>query len=211
MAQRLNEALFKPSLAGPHFRSLKPSHPPILIAELALLLIEQLYSRYLLAREARFRIKPDCNPAARLHKALNSLAFERDAIADVRERMEELDPKPSHILSDYWTDILMTQRTARAKQIAHADPLQSQNIETSKQLHIQHSPTYDKPFYRTYLKARNVLRLRLQMAPLATLFFDDPSTLCHRYYQAPDTFQHWLWHCNALQTPRLLLNTRILA
>ena len=214
MTRQLNEQLFKPllqSLAGPHFRLLKPSHTHILIAELALLPIEQLYSRSLLAHEARLRFKPDSNPAARLHKALNSLPFEHDSVADIRERMEELDLKPSHMASEYWTDILTTQLTTQAKQIAHANPLQSHNIETSKHLHAQHAPTYDKPFYRTYLKSRNVLRLRLQMAPLATLFFDDPTALCHRCYQAPDTFQHWLWHCNALQTPRLLLNTRIIA
>jgi hypothetical protein len=113
------------------------------------------------------------------------------------------------MLSGYWTDILTTQLTAQAKQAAHANLLRSHNIEMSKQLHTQHSPVYDKPFYRTYLKARHVLRLRLQMAPLATLYFDDPSALCHRCYQAPDTFQHWLWHCNALQTPRLILKARI--
>jgi hypothetical protein len=163
MTQRLNEELFKPllqSLAGPHFRSLRPSHTLILIAELALLPIEQLYSRSLLAHEARLRIKPDSNPAAQLHKALNSLPFEHDTVADIRERMEALDLKPVHMLSGYWTDILTTQLTAQAKQAAHANLLRSHNIEMSKQLHTQHSPVYDKPFYRTYLKARHVLRLR---------------------------------------------------
>ena len=212
MTNELNAALFLPlllTLAGPHHDTLRPSHTQILIAELALIPIEQLYVRSRLAHEARLRVKPNHNPAARLHAALNSLPYEHDSVAYIREHMELLNLKPIHMMSEYWTDFLTTQLTAQAKQNAHANPSRSHNIDKSRQLHEHGGYHNRKPFYRRFLNAKHVLKLRLQMAPLATHMYDDASALCQRCYQAPDTTRHWLWTCNALTTPRLILLDRI--
>ena len=212
MTNELNAALFLPlllTLAGPHHDTLKPTHTPILIAELALIPIEQLYIRSRLAHEARLRFKPLHNPAARLHAALDSLPYEHDSVAYIREQMELLSLKPIHMTSEFWTDFLTTQLTTQAKQIAHANPTHSHNIDKSRQLHEHGGYHIRKPFYRRFLNAKHVLKLRLQMAPLATHMYDDASALCQRCYQTPDTTQHWIWSCNALNTPRLILIDRI--
>ena len=210
MASELNKALFRPllkCLAGPHFKALKQSHTPILIAELALLPIEQLYTRSLLAHEARLTFKPSHNPAARLHAAIQASPTEHDTCADIRERMEQLSLTTSMMASAFWTDHLTTQLTKQAKHIAHSNQLRSHNIDQSRQLHT-HTNDH-KPFYRRFLNAKHVLKLRLQMAPLATMMYDDDTALCQRCYQAADTIQHWMWQCGALATPRLTLILRI--
>jgi hypothetical protein len=153
--------------------------------------------------------KPTHNPAARLHAALQASQTEHDTAADIRERMEQLSLTTSMMPSKFWTDYLTTQLTKQAKRLAHSNRLSSHNIEQSRLLHTHTNDR--KPFYRRFLNAKHVLKLRLQMAPLATMMYDDATALCQRCYQGADTIQHWMWQCGALATPRLTLLLRIKA
>ena len=91
--------------------------------------------------------------------------------------MDLLSLKPIHMTSEFWTDFLTTQLTTQVKQIAHANPTHSHNIDKSRQLHEHGGYHNRKPFYRRFLNAKHVLKLRLQMAPLATHMYDDASAL----------------------------------
>ena len=111
------------------------------------------------------------------------------------------------MLSDNWTDILTTQLTAQAKQIAHASHTTlkhpnnfthntSQRTTSPPIAHISKQETFYPCVFRWH---------PLQHSSSMT----SPPYITR--YETHDTFERWLWHCNALQTPRLLLSTRILA
>jgi hypothetical protein len=149
-----------------------PEHNDIITLELRLPLAkyQQWYSE--LSHESRLYHKPSFNPAGQLCRILITDDIDHRDI--LQARLDTLSLRWTDMLTDHWT-LLLKRKLLAMTMLETRLRLQTRSQHShvaAAYLNTTQTTLTDPPFHKIHKTARRVLTIRLQLAPLANIYFN---------------------------------------
>jgi hypothetical protein len=209
MEESLDKTILTPLLdllSIPSRRTLNHHHHKLIATELNILISRQQNIHSLLSYTTRLPTKPEHNPARRLHETLKHI--NHPSYQTISRILSDLSLSHTQMTDPGWPQLLKSSLLNQAKSQLATDIYTSHNVRMYMALLQPNTPI--APFRKRHTNAKNVLILRMQLAPLATMICDDQAAICKRCsLKTPDTLTHWLTECPTLETHRLVFHTAL--